>query len=651
MDAWWLPLFLWIVLLSGAVLFLAAPVVSRWTNRLLLLVVLVTWSALAVKVSLASVSSSASRTIDVSVVDGIGVTAGCVMEHGLFCFGPQENLSYPFSPGFVTWVVLGALLVGFVRLLEIRNARVGPIAIEVEDLLYANPQSDGDSPGSTGRHAATCTAKMRTILATQVQTPPPLPGGEPVLSLPTVLYEAKPKDGDLFTKLLALAWHAAFPQRGWRLTGHVQRSGPGYGVTVNMTEKSTHRSVLQDTYWARREEEAVYKAAYTVAQLAVASTVGIPRWTKWRAKNGRGLRHYRDGVDLLRNGGRKHRAEREFSAAVNLDPANGLARSELALLKEGTPEGYLQALEIYLELIAAYPLMAQPRYRAGVVLDLVDEWLDTWLDDAAWRKRLDRALTGAGLAAACRPGREVSRPAAREHFLGVSLRVLTSLRARMSLLPLIRAWCAIETRGLSHELVRPRGIMRAQTQAAVDAAILSRGLHDRFDKEARVPSLAQLRTDGSDFAESERRLLAACARAKRKSRRYRASSARPASDGETQGRIQIAGLVQYNAACFYARLIGPPPGDGDPGWAVRTEQAAVLALEHLTASVRNAELLDDWFVCLAGDPDIRRLWSHPEFQEWALRRQTDNDIQVGNDARGGNGHDRGEVGAIVGRRV
>ncbi|MFE5792678.1 hypothetical protein ACFQ8C_08870 [Streptomyces sp. NPDC056503] len=440
MDPWWLPLLLWVVLISGAGLFLAAPVVSRWTNRLLLVAALVTWSVLAVKVSMASASTSTSTTIDVSVVDGIGVAAGCLMEHGVLCLGRQENPSYPFSPGVGTWVLLAALLVGFVRLLEIRNARAGSIAIEVDDLLYANPRSDGDSPGEAGYHAATCTARMRTILATQVQTPPPLPGGEPVLSLPTVLYEAKPKDGDVLTKLLALAWQSAFPQRGWRMTGHVQRSGAGYGVTVNMTEKATHRSVLQDTYWEESEEEAVYKAAYTVAQLAVASTVGIPRWTKWRAKNGRGLRHYRDGVDLLRNGGEKRRAEREFGAAVGLDPANGLARSELALLKEGTPEGYLQALEIYLGLVTAYPAMAQPRYRAGIVLDLVDEWLDAWLADEAWRGRLDRALTGAGLAPASGEGRERDRPAAREHFLDVSLHVLTALRAELDTVRLIRGW-------------------------------------------------------------------------------------------------------------------------------------------------------------------------------------------------------------------
>ncbi|WP_031003415.1 hypothetical protein [Streptomyces sp. NRRL F-5727] len=641
MDPWWLPLLLWVVLVSGAGLLLAAPLVSRWTNRLLLLTAIVTWCVLAVNVSMAAATTTGSRTIDVSVADGLGVTTGCLLDHGVLCLGPQKDLAYPFSPGIVTWIVLGALLVGFVRLLEIRNARGDSIAIEVDDLIYANPGSDGDSPGAAGRHAATCTAKMRTILATQVQTPPPLPGGEPVLSLPTVLYEAKPKDGDLVTKLLALAWQSAFPERGWRLTGHVQQSGEGFGVTVNMTEKSTHRSVLQDTYWEETEEEAVHKAAYTVAQLAVASTVGIPRWTKWRAKNGRGLRHYRDGVDLLRNGGEKDRAAREFSAAVNLDPSNGLARSELGLLKEGTPEGYLQALEIYLGLITAYPAMAQPRYRAGIVLDLVDEWLDAWLADPAWQKRLDRALTGARLPAATGPDGEVSRRAAREHFLDASLHVLTSLRADLDTVPLIRGWWATETRGLYRELIRPAGSLRGQTRAAVDAAILARGLHVRFDRGAHVPSLQDLRKDGSDFAECEERLRTACGYDR--SRRYRAASARSTSDGEAQGRIQIAGLVQYNAACFYARLIGPPPGDGDGdgGWAGRTEEAAALALDHLTASMRNSELLDDWFDSLEGDPDLRHLRGHPEFREWALTRQT------GADTRGGDGHDRREVGAAA----
>ncbi|MFE5792677.1 hypothetical protein ACFQ8C_08865 [Streptomyces sp. NPDC056503] len=155
-----------------------------------------------------------------------------------------------------------------------------------------------------------------------------------------------------------------------------------------------------------------------------------------------------------------------------------------------------------------------------------------------------------------------------------------------------------------------------------------------------MPSVADLRTDGSDFAEAERRLRAACGYDR--SRRYRATSARSASDGEAQGRIQIAGLVQYNAACFYARLIGPPAGDDDPDWAGRTEEAAALALEHLTASVRNSELLDDWFVHLAGDPDLRHLWSHPEFQGWTLTRH------AGNDTREGDGHDRREVGAAAG---
>ncbi|MFJ7958856.1 hypothetical protein ACIQ62_21475 [Streptomyces sp. NPDC096319] len=640
MDRWWLPILLWVVLSSGLVLFLAAPRVSRWTNRLMLVAALVTWSVLAVEAAMATSPGGASGTVDVSVIDGVGVTVGCLLEHGLLCLGPQEDLSYQFAPGVFTWIVLTALLVGFVRILEIRNARGGSIAIEVDDLLYANPRSDSDSPGASGRHAATCTAKMRTILATQVQTPPPLPGGEPVLSLPTVLYEAKPKDGDLFTKLLALAWQSAFPQRGWRLTGHVQRSGTGYGVTVNMTEKSTHRSVLQDTYWADSEEEAVYKAAYTVAQLAVASTTGIPRWTKWRAKNGRGLRHYRDGVDMLRNGGTKQHAEREFTAAVNLDPANGLARSELALLKEGSAVGYLQALEMYLELVATYPPMTQPRYRAGIVLDLVDEWLDLWLTDEAWRKRLDGALTGAGLAPASGHGREEDPGAARRHFVATSLAVLTALRADLDLVPLVRRWWACETRGLYRELVRPTGTLRRPTRAAVDAAILSRGLHDRFARDEVVPSLTYLRWDGSDFAEQERRLLKACRYAE--SHRNRATSVRSASDGEAQGRIQIAGLVQYNAACFYARLIGPrPEGDG-VAWAARTGEAAHQALRHLTASVRNSELLDDWFVHLAGDPDLRPLWRHPEFREWALKRQTREFTRIGD------GHDRPQVGAAAG---
>ncbi|GAA3047151.1 hypothetical protein GCM10017562_06170 [Streptomyces roseofulvus] len=643
MDPWWLPVLLWVVLASGAGLLLAAPLVSRWTSRLLLLAALVTWCVLAVKVSLAAASTTGGRTIDVSVADGLGVTAGCLMERGVLCLGPQQDLAYPFSPGVVTWIVLGALLVGFVRLLEIRNARGDSIAIEVDDLLYADPQGDTDGAGAAGRHAATCTAKMRTVLATQVQTPPPLPGGEPVLSLPTVLYEAKPKEGDLVTKLLALAWQSAFPERGWRLTGHVQRSDTGYGVTVNMTERSTRRSVLQDTYWERTEEEAVYKAAYTVAQLAVASTVGIPRWTKWRAKNGRGLRHYRDGVDLLRNGGEKEGAEREFSAAVGLDPSNGLARSELGLLKEGTPDGYLQALEIYLGLITAYPAMAQPRYRAGIVLDLVDEWLDAWLADPAWRRRLDRALTDARLPAAAGPDGEVSRAAARKHFLDASLHVLTALRADLEAVPLLRGWWATETRGLYRELVRPAGSLRAQTRAAVDAAILARGLHERFGPEATVPSLAHLRADGTDFAACEERLRTACGYDR--SRRYRAASARSTSDGEAQGRIQIAGLVQYNAACFYARLIGPPPAGGDGGWAGRTAEAATLALDHLTASMRNSELPDDWFDSLEGDPDLRHLRSHPEFREWTLTRQT------GADTRGGDGHDRREAGAAAGSGV
>ncbi|MEV5886711.1 hypothetical protein AB0L74_29175 [Streptomyces sp. NPDC052020] len=627
--SWWPTIFLWIVPVSGALLWFLAPAISRWTNRLLLVALLGVWSWLA-----GSVAMRAERTgtnIDATVVDGIELAVGCLVDDGWRCLaGQQKDMDFQFSPGVVTWIVLGALLVGFVRLLEIRNARGDHITIEVDDLTYPNPPEDEPDPD-----AATCTARMRTILATQVQTPPPLPGGEPVLSLPTVLYEAKPKEADLFTKLLALGWQSAFPQRGWRLTGHVQHSGAGYGVTVNITEKPTHRRVLQDTYWEDTPDEAVYKTAYTVSQLAMASTACVPRWTKWRSKNGRGLRHYRDGVDLLHNGGKRREAEREFRTAVRLDPANALARCELALLKEGTPFGYLQALEMYLQLTAEYPAMMQPRYRVGIVLDLVDEWLDAWLASGGWQGHLDRALTGAGLAAVPDSARE-DRAKAREHFLTQSLSALTTLRGQLTGRRLLGRWIHGETRGLYRDFVRPFGTLRAQTRAAVDAAILSHTVHVRYSGRPRH-SLANLRTQ-CDFAETEKRLEAACAYGDR--HRFRGSPARPAGDGQALGHIQISGLVQYNAACFYARLIGPPE-DHQHDWTTETEEAATLALAHLTASVRTSELASDWLDHLKGDPDLRHLWSHPCFQDWALTRHTQE----------GDGHDRREVGAAAGGSV
>jgi hypothetical protein len=619
----WPTIFLWVVPLSGALLRFLAPALSRWTNRLLLAALLGVWSWLA-----GSVAMQAERTgtnIDATVVDGIELTVGCLVDDGWTCLaGQQKDMNFQFSPGIVTWIVLGALLVGFVRLLEIRNARGDHITIEVDDLTYPNPPKDTPGPD-----AATCTARMRTILATQVQTPPPLPGGEPVLSLPTVLYEAKPKEADLFTKLLALGWQSAFPQRGWRLTGQVQNSGPGYGVTVNITDKPTRRRVLQDTYWADCPDEAVYKTAYTVSQLAMASTTCVPPWTKWRSKNGRGLRHYRDGVDLLRNDGKRSQAELEFRTAARLDPANALARCELALLKEGTPLGYLQALEIYLQLTAEYPAMMQPRYRAGIVLDLVDEWLDAWMADGDWKGRLDTALTGAGLEAVPDTATQ-DKTKAREHFLTQSLSALTTLRRQLTGRRLLRRWLHGETRGLYRDFVRPFGTLRAQTRAAIDAAILSQSVHVRYHESPR-PSLANLRRQ-CDFAEMEKKLEAVCGYGG--GHRFRDSPARAAGDGQALGHIQISGLAQYNAACFYARLIGPP-GDYQHDWTTQTEEAATLALAHLTASVRTSELASGWLDHLKGDPDLRHLRIHPCFQDWALTRHTQE----------GDGHDRREAGA------
>ncbi|MFI8320209.1 hypothetical protein [Streptomyces sp. NPDC085529] len=104
---------------------------------------------------------------------------------------------------------------------------------------------------------------------------------------------------------------------------------------------------------------------------------------------------------------------------------------------------------------------------------------------------------------------------------GVTWIVLGALLVGFVRLPEIRAatrssW-ATETRGLCRELVRPAGSLRGQPRAAVDAAVLARGLHERSGPEATVPSLARLRTDGTDFA--------ACGYDR--NRRYRAASARP----------------------------------------------------------------------------------------------------------------------------
>ncbi|GAA4890367.1 hypothetical protein ACFPM3_19795 [Streptomyces coeruleoprunus] len=624
-PSWWIPTFLYVVLGSAAVLFFAATAISRWASRLLLAVTLVVWALIAGQVSEASGGRPGGATVDVSAVDGVAVTVGCLVDHGVLCLGPRDELGFPFSPGFVTWILLGSLLVGFVRLLELRNARGEPVSIEVDDLSYANPGSATDSPGTAGRDAATCTARMRTILSTQVQTPPPLPGGEPTLSLPTVLYEAKPKDADVVTKLLAYGWQLAFPRRGWRLTGHVQRSDGGFGVTVNITEKSRARSVLQDTYWADSEEEAVYKAAYTVAQLAIENSVGIPRWTKWHAKNGRGLRHYRDGADLLRNGGKPRKAERQFASAVRLDPANGLARSELALLRERrSPEEYLIALEMYLGLAQEYPEMIQPRYRAGVVLDLVDEWLDVWMNEPTWRNRLQKALAGARLVPASEAPPPPERRPARYYFLRLSGVELTGLSEDLRYRRLLRAWSRREGRDLYREMIRPLGTLRPRSRAAVEAAILSQRLHVLLSSWDSLPTLPELRRADPGFERDELRLrnLSGHANGLRSLVRAASGTGSPrltTGGGEALGRIQIAGLARYNAACFYARLIGP--GDGTD-WADRTEEAARLSLDHLAASVQESELLDNWLDHLSDDPDLGHLQRHPVFRDWTLTRHT-----------------------------
>ncbi|MEV6504286.1 tetratricopeptide repeat protein [Streptomyces prunicolor] len=599
------------------------------------------WAFLAKQVAIDRNNSDA-RNFDHAVRDGARSTFGCVISNGYHCFGVQGiNARYDYVPSTFTWIAILGFFIAFVRCLEVRNARSEPVSIEVEEFSYSG-LAPGDS-GPRGERAPTCTERIRSVLSTQVQTPPPIPGGEPIISLPSILATSSTQDGGAVAKFLAFACQVAFPARGWKLSGRIQegpsvfsgtrardaqrsRLPPSWvGISISIREKCGGRSILQKTFWGKDFDDASYSAAYTITKLAINQSVSLPGWAKWRGKQGRGLRYYRDGTDAARKD-ELDKAKELLTQAVKIDPGNALARSELALTMERS-DNYVGALEIYLQLSSEHRELIQPRYRAGVVLDLIATWLPEWKNTSnAAHKLIYAALEEAGiLDKGKRPGpsdREV-----KEFFIKLSGKQLKRLRQDLNPLRglLIWWWLRKPTRAISYEWIRPFGTLRPRTISAIKAAICAQKLNLLLNllNGTSPPPYRILRTN-APFKEIEKALRRAC---KKKFRlRIAVHSSRFGISRPTivrggigaLGNAQIAGLASYNAACFYARLVGAQ--QDHLTWAYDRRIPARFALDYLTKSVRESELREGWLKALKTDPDMALLKEHPSYKAWHLER-------------------------------
>ncbi|MFI1400476.1 hypothetical protein [Streptomyces sp. NPDC020681] len=568
------------------------------------------------------------------------------MEHQFGCFDLVDGVSVKYSPlpGIAIWVVFFVFLVAFVRWLEVRNGRHGPVSIQLETFTDADasPSRESDADSMPSARAEASAAMIRRVLASYVQAPPSVPGGESILSVPTVLNEISPSDGNAITKFLALAWQTAFPARGWKLSGTIE-PGPkiedilevrsrhiaqqtrvqlgAVGITVQVSELAGNRSIEQHTYWRDNFEEASYAAAYGLAQLALGNSDRLPEWAKWKSSTGRGLRFYRDGIEYARLG-KPDEAASQLRQAITADPGNALAKAEYALALEGsrTEKGYLDALAIYLDLCDDYEEMLQPLYRAVIVMDQVSEWLVEWkkTENADIRKRIETALTEG-----CPPTQTDKQ--VRAFFLAQSDKLLQRLRSEMSYMSLLKRWLPLRGRTLYGEFVKPRSAVRKFAKTAIEVSICARGLNEflndnDFLDEEPLPSLKVLRKNPK-FLRIETNLDDILKR-RFMQRVYRRGPQRSRSiqvgDVDAMGNSAISGLPAYNAACFYARLVGGQNIGTD--WEAESEEAASRAVGHLEQSVQISELREGWLEVLERDPDFKNLKEHSTFKDWLLKR-------------------------------
>ncbi|WP_327691074.1 hypothetical protein OG870_17300 [Streptomyces sp. NBC_00461] len=574
--------------------------------------------------------SNNSLSSDKIIGRGANAATSCLINHQLECFGAQDSLTYPHPPGYITWIAIFIALVAFVRCIEVRNARSAPISIQVESFLDPENSNGANQKEIHPNRSEISASIVRRVLSSYVQTPPPMPGTAPILSVPAVLNEASPKDGNIITKFLALAWQTAFPERGWKLRGTIEpapvtpRINPA-GVTVQVAERSGNRSIEQRTYWKENFEEASYAAAYGVAQLAIGSSPRLPEWAKWRARMGYGLRMYRDGVDHAR-GGNFLEATPLLCGAVKADPGNMLAQAEYALALEGSGN-YLDALEIYLKLSNPNNEMLQPRYRAAVVMDLVSFWLQDWKSAAgtSTRERLRVALTEANLSVENYPAADASDTSIKEFFLQRSGEQLQRLISSMSYRRLLMKWLPQSGRILYGDFVRPLGTLRPTAKSAILISQCCQELSTFLNKPnvTTHKSLAEYRED-SEFPKLEHRLYKALEiglLAKWAGRRGQlGTSGRNVRVGKI-GALEnshIFGLPLYNAACFYARLVN---GDRTTsGQQELSNEAATKALDYLSKSLQRSELKEGWMYAIEQDSDFRDLRTHKLYREWFLKR-------------------------------
>ncbi len=292
-----------------------------------------------------------------------------------------------FRMGTVEWIIVGLI---FLVLLAwgIRLIRLGwwlwrghPGSVDLAKITNSTGEGELATDGLT--------ALMQERLATCGILPTPsVPGGSVEGSFSNVV-ETIPLDsyGAWFkTTVLFLRRIFSF-KPGHRVTATlVKRTAvPEYGLTLEIKDAFSGKTEKIAPLWNNSYEAVVEQAAYYLYHYINAHPHVIRRTPVWaRFSSATAYGQYQRG-QRWQSSGRYDKAETQYRLAATTAPHNALVRFQLGNLLANQNE-FLEAMEIYLEVLSIWPNLLEARYRLAVTYTFWEKLVPEWEQASAEKK-------------------------------------------------------------------------------------------------------------------------------------------------------------------------------------------------------------------------------------------------------------------------
>ena len=437
-----------------------------------------------------------------------------------------------------------------------------------------------------------------------------------------LMKESSLPQGNLLMSIWNFIVNMLFPKSGYTVTGTLWDGAEESTcrLTLNIKNERTGKNEIKGMS-ANSDHNVSKNSAYFIYCHLMGDQHISSRTPKWaRFSTSEGFEYYQRGKKLEKDSKKKEalqcgkkpekngyneklEALKEYKKALRLEKNNALIYLQMVNVLEDLEE-YLEALEILLKVVSRWPDLLQARYRLAVVFSFVYELCKKWTDkdNSEQKQKLLSLLNNEQIMKSLEKDKK-DKQDIRKYLLGLADSQWEYLQKELCwqrrVWKYVRTWNPLDWRPDKRTYFKkwiglgPWGSNRHQFKKQVDMArycTILRCLDSLLEPKEDLKRQLKEKVDSIVTPRFRNFWL----------------------NWEWCG---VNWKVRYNAACFYALAIKPPPTDQKKQWEEENQIYAEAAVEQLDCVLRDPEGIEilSW---IYKDPDLKNLGKHTYYQNW-----------------------------------